>query len=335
MSLERYFARHERRFTKTRIVVIIAKYDSVNLSGRIGRANIMYCVSPLRISFGGGNTDVEPYRSNRGGVSFGVAINKYTFARHSSNGRTDTSDLVDAIKKRFLCNDNIVVDSDAPSYSGLGASGAMAVSVIGLITSGKMPLKDIARIAFNVERDDLCVAGGFQDQVWASFGGMQYIEFGDDRFDVLPMARTPFIDLIQDRMLLVNVGPREDGIQIHEDEKRRTEDNFPILDSIKEIANEERRAIRAEDFNTFCSLLHDSWMYKKMLSPLVSRNDIDEFYDNARNNGAAAGKLSGAGNGGFMMFIANDISQLKTFVRDSGYEPEPVKFEWSGMKVVG
>ncbi len=292
----------------------------------------MYARAPMRISFGGGNTDVEPYRSDCGGVTLGMAINKYAYASIADNGMPE-SPLVSAIRNRLGFKEKLEVNSEAKPFSGLGASGAMAISAIGLITNGRMEKKAMAHLAFEVERVDLDVKGGFQDQIFAAFGGFQYLEFGKDRFSILQMTDNGFSSTLEENCLVVYVGPRQDNMMIHEDEAQRTKDNVEILDTIKEIGNDMRMHARRGNFKEFAGLLHWAWMEKRSLSPLVSTPAIDEYYEEVLKNGALGGKLAGAGGGGHMMLLCEDPKKVWEISEKMGYHPETIKIDWEGVKV--
>lgn len=292
----------------------------------------MYARAPMRISFGGGNTDVEPYVSDSGGVCFGVAIQKYAYAR-SGNGKNSNSPLVNAIKEKFNYDENIEIESEAKPFSGLGASGAIAVSVIALIANGRMPKEEMAHLAFDVERKDLLIRGGFQDQIFASFGKLNYIEFGQSRFNLLPMSEEGFAPQLEDKTLIVYLGERQDNMMIHEDEMQRTEQNYDKLDRIKEIGNEMRRLARRNKYNEIGYLLNEAWLEKRSLSPLVSTVAIDEFYEQIIKDGALGFKLGGAGAGGYGMIFCENVSKVWNSCVRMGYTPETIKIDWNGVQV--
>lgn len=293
----------------------------------------MISKAPLRVSFGGGGTDLYPYRATHGGCTLGVAIKKYASATVGGNG--DTSSLVLAIKNRMNCLDDISVEVDglSTSYSGLGASAAVAVSIIGLIAKGRMSKKAIAEMAFDVERNELGVKGGYQDQILSTFGGFQYIEFGENRVNLLPMSRSSFTDELERRLLLVFIGGREgakSGSSIQEDVLRR--DNIEPLNRIKEICNDMRYFLRHGKLHEFGELLDLEWQEKRKLSPLISSFRIDELYEEVKKNGAIGGKITGAGGGGHMLLLCDDIYKCKSFLRSKGYSFERVEFDWKGLE---
>lgn len=293
----------------------------------------MYSRSPMRISFGGGSTDVEPYVSSCGGVCLGMAINKYAYASISNNNGITESPLITAIRNKLGFKQKLEVNSEAKPFSGLGASGAMAIAAIGLITDGRMDKKTMAYLAFEVERIDLSVKGGFQDPVFACFAGFQYIEFGRNRFSILPMTDNGFAHTLEDNCLLVYMGERQDNMMIHEDEARRTEENMDKLDNIKDLANDMRYHARRGNYKEFANLLYQSWLEKRSLSPLVSTPKIDEFTDEIMKNGALGCKLGGAGNGGYMMILCGDVDKVIERSVLMGYSPEKIKIDWEGVKV--
>ena len=305
--------------------------ETINSNTKI-KGGRMYARAPMRVSFGGGNTDVEPYRSDCGGNTLGMAINKYAYASIAENGNTE-SPLVTAIRNKLGYYDKLEVNSEAKPFSGLGASGAMAIAAIRLITNGRMDRKKMAHLAFEVEREDLGVKGGFQDQVFAAFGGFQYLEFGKDRFSILPMTENGFSKRLEDSCLLVYLGPRQDNMMIHEDEAQRTKENTDTLDTIKEIGNDMRYYARRGNFDEFANLLHFAWFEKRRLSPLVSTPDIDEYYSEVMRHGALGGKLCGAGGGGHMILLCKDPGKVWSISEKMGYHPETVKIDWEGVKV--
>lgn len=293
----------------------------------------MYSRSPMRISFGGGNTDVEPYVTSCGGVCLGMAINKYAYARISDNGVENESPLITAIRNKLGFNKKIEVNSEAKPFSGLGASGAMAVATIGLITDGRMDRKTIARLAFEVERIDLCVRGGYQDQVFSCFGQFNYLEFGKDRFNILPMTDNGFAHTLEENCLIVYMGARKDNMMIHEDEARRTEENMDKLDNIKDLANDMRYHARRGNYKEFANLLYQSWLEKRSLSPLVSTPQIDEYTEEIMKHGALGCKCGGAGGGGYMMVLCGNVDKVIERSVLMGYSPERIKIDWEGVKV--
>lgn len=307
----------------------------------------MFARAPMRISYGGGGTDLDPYRSEFGGVCIGVAIRKYAVAKYSNNHHNET-DLIKAISARMgytKKGDNLIeVDVDAPPFSGLGASGAIAVSTIGLLSDGKMSRRSIAELAFDIERKDLGVVGGYQDQIFATYGGMIYIEFGANRFNIIPMIRDSFVDELENRTIIVYTGKRAiSGSDIEKKWQSELKDdilgqqikspNIDALERIKELANEQRRLIRAHDLNGFCELLDQSWKEKRRLSPNITNQRIDEMYEEVHKLGAS-GKICGAGGGGYFMLVCSGhVTDVYNRLFELGFNPEKIKFDWDGLVI--
>jgi len=285
--------------------------------------------APMRISFGGGNTDLEPFRSEFGGTTFGVAIKKY--AKASPTYDDNFSPLMAAIKDKMAYNGHLGMEVDAKPMSGLGASGAIAVACIGATMPGKLSRKQIASLAYDIERNDLGITGGFQDQVFAAYGGMLYIEFNaESDYEVIRMPRSDFVDELEKRLLLVYVGDRnQSGSGVLEDIIRRDERN--VLFDIKELATEERMAVSHKDLNLFAALLNQSWELKKELSPFVSNRKIDFINENLMNNGAIGFKLLGAGGGGYSMVLCEDVDKVSSCARAMSLDIENVEFDWDGI----
>ena len=288
--------------------------------------------APMRISFGGGNTDLEPFRSKFGGTTFGVAIKKYASA--SPTFDNNVSPLVLAIKEKMSYSGNLGIHVDAPPMSGLGASGAIAVACVYAIAPGKLSRKKMASLAFDVERKDLGILGGEQDQVASAFGGMFYIEFNaNSEYEIIPVPRDSFTEDLEKRLVLVYLGDRsQSGANVLEDIIHR--DKEDILLKIKEIATEQRRCITHGDLIGFAELLRESWKLKRELSPFVSNPKIDEVFEEVAKNGALAAKLSGAGSGGFAMILCDNTSKVMDRLRYMEYKPESVEFDWDGASIV-
>lgn len=289
----------------------------------------MIARAPMRISFGGGNTDLEPFRSTYGGVCFGVAIKKYAYA--SPQYENNVSPLVVALKERMQYQGDIGIKVDAKPFSGLGASGSIAVAAALMMANGKLSKRQAAQLAYRVERKDLGVTGGFQDQIFGAFGGMIYIEFNSNEgYEVIPAPRSAFIDMLEKSLLLVYTGERTTtGAGVLEDIIRRNETD--VLLEIKEIATEMRKHVSHGNMKEFAELLDRSWTLKKQLSTFVSNPKIDEMYEEALNHGAISGKICGAGGAGYMMLLCDNTPHVQNRLREMGYRSESVEFDWEGM----
>jgi len=293
--------------------------------------------APLRISFCGGGTDVSPYPEERGGVVLSATINKYAYAsliprhdtrvkitsldydvvakyEHSEKVKFDGKlDLVKAVIKRLGGNSglDLFVHSDAPPGSGLGSSSTLVVALIGAFREWlSKPLTDyeIAELAYQIERVDLKIAGGRQDQYAATFGGFNYIEFSRDFTVVNPLRIKPSIlNELEYRSLLCYTGQTRlsAGIlkrQIDSYVSKKT-DVVKALDGLKTHTVQMKNALLLGKLDLLGELIHEAWLKKKKLDRDISSARIDELYAVARRNGAVGGKILGAGGGGYLLVL--------------------------------
>jgi len=293
--------------------------------------------APLRISFGGGGTDVPPYPAERGGVTLNTTINKYAYAtlmplegkeiRVTSldydivaKYRTDRElaydgklDLVKATLKR-LCPDcamHLYLHSDAPPGSGLGSSSTMCVALVAAIQHHlRAPMTDyeLADLAYRIERVDLGIAGGLQDQYAATFGGFNLTEFFADRVVVNPLRiKMDTLNELEYRLLLCYTGSTRLSANILKEQTQSFVDKdksvSDSLDYIKELAFSMKNALLRNELDQFGDLLHEGWVHKRRLASAITNPGIDALYDIARENGALGGKLLGAGGGGYLLLF--------------------------------
>jgi D-glycero-alpha-D-manno-heptose-7-phosphate kinase len=298
--------------------------------------------APLRVSFAGGGTEVEPYLSERGGVVLGTTIDKYAYsslyfrddhqihvasldydvvAKYDADElliEEDELKLVKAVIRRLNSKSNdqgldISLHSDAPPGSGLGSSSAVVVALIGAFKHWlHLPLTnyEIAELAYQIERVDLGIKGGKQDQYAAAFGGFNFIEFHRDATIVNPL-RVPSDTLneLHYNLLLCYTGKTRLSAHIIDDQIKgyvqQRESVTRAMDELKDIAVALKNALLQGRLNDFGALLHDAWMNKKKMATQISDAHIDELYAAARKHGAVGGKISGAGGGGFMYFYCD------------------------------
>jgi D-glycero-alpha-D-manno-heptose-7-phosphate kinase len=292
--------------------------------------------APLRVSFAGGGTDVAPFPEREGGLVLSATINRYSYGsltpRQDSNIGLESVDFglsVDipdgdalifdgrldlvkaAIRKLGRAGFDIFLHTNAPPGSGLGSSSSVMVTVIGLLKEyHRLPLTDyeIAEMAFSLEREDLGIKGGRQDQYAAAFGGFNFIEMDGDRVVVNPL-RVPHdvIHELEHNMLLCYTGHTRQSDHIIDDQTQRFEardaDALEGLRMQKRLAVEMKDALLRRRLSDFGDLLGTAWEYKKRMSPRISNGYIDEAYDLARREGALGGKVTGAGGGGYMLFF--------------------------------
>jgi len=302
--------------------------------------------APLRISFAGGGTDVSPYADERGGLVLNATVDKYAYATlRVTAERTITIksldyhtiakynldqplvyngqlDLVKATIQRLkaLSSESqqgeaskgfeLFLHTDAPPGSGLGSSSAIVVAIIGVFSQWLgLPLTsyETASLAYQIERVDLGIKGGRQDQFAATFGGFNLIEFYGDRVIVNPLRIPDAIrnELHYSLMLFYTGGTRLSAHIIDNQTRgfvQRQQEVVAAMDSIKQLAVETKNALLQGRLEDFGALLHESWLNKKQMASLISTPQIDEIYQEARRLGALGGKISGAGGGGYMFF---------------------------------
>jgi D-glycero-alpha-D-manno-heptose-7-phosphate kinase len=292
--------------------------------------------APLRVSFAGGGTDVPPFPAREGGLVLSATINRYAYGalapREDGNIAVESVDFglsVDydeddslafdgrldlvkaAIRRLGRGGFDLFLHSHAPPGSGLGASSSVMVTLIGLLKEyHRLPFTDyeIAELAFTLEREDLGIKGGLQDQYAAAFGGFNYIEMDGGRVVVNPL-RIPrdVVHELEHNMLLCYTGRTRRSDHIIDDQTRRFEaSDAQALEGLrmqKRLAQEMKDALLRRRLNEFGELLGTAWQFKKKMSPRISTGFIDEAYDVARREGALGGKVTGAGGGGYMLFF--------------------------------
>ena len=293
--------------------------------------------APLRISFAGGGTDVSPYAEERGGVVLSTTIDKYAYAtlrlRNDKNitvqsldydimakYRVDDEllydgelDLVKAVLKNMANGNGQGLDfflhSDAPPGSGLGSSSTVVVALMGLIQRWKhlpMTSYDFAELAYHIERVDLGIKGGMQDQYAAVFGGFNFIEFGESSVIVNPLRiEADILNELQYSLLLCYTGrTRLSGNIINTQVNNYVSGETDVLaamDELKSITIEMKNALLLGCLDDFGSLLHEAWINKKKMASQITTSTIDILYETARKHGALGGKILGAGGGGYLL----------------------------------
>ena len=326
--------------------------------------------APLRISFGGGGTDVPPFPELEGGCVLSATIDRYAWGTIrprrdgglciesrdfgtslSYSSRRDMVldgelDLAKAAIRR-LTGDydqgfDLYLHCDAPPGSGLGSSSAMMVAMVGLLKEWKgLALTDyeIAETAHQIERTDLAIAGGMQDQYAATFGGINFIEFGADRVVVnsLRLGRD-ILNELECNLLLVDTGRVRLSSNIIADQvaryERRETESVDALRQIKSIAIEMKDRLLHRKWDDFGRLLDQEWQHKKRMSDRISSPEIDELYRFALDNGAIGGKITGAGGGGFLLLYCGFERKhaLADLLRQRGCDPSEVALEPDGLQ---
>ena len=321
--------------------------------------------APLRLGIGGGGTDVDPYASEKGGYVFNTTINKYAYCTlvprkdhnmyvHShSYGKyqapldggplplNGNMDLIKAVTNHFSIKDgfDINIRSDVPAGSGLGGSSTMIVAIITAVVNWlNMDLSkaDIATLAYHLEREDIGLKGGRQDQYAAVYGGFNSLIMNAEGTIVKPAdIKEDIINELQCRSVLCYTGTSRDSGKIIDTQVKSYKEgkNDAALDASKELAKDMRGALRAGNIDKLGVLLDKSWQYKKKFSNKVSNEQINGLYNVAMDNGAIGGKVSGAGGGGFMFYICeyDKKPQLSKALQDSGVAITDFMFEPKGV----
>jgi D-glycero-alpha-D-manno-heptose-7-phosphate kinase len=337
-------------------------------------AQIYRARAPLRLGLAGGGTDLSPYSDIHGGATLNVTIDRFAFAslmkRKDSIVILRANDL--AIEERHCVgtlpvNDGLILHRavynriwrqflsgnrggmevstaiEAPPGSGLGSSSALVVALVEVFRQAfdlPLGLYDVARIAFEIERLELGLAGGKQDQYAAAFGGINFIEFlSDDRVIVNPLrVAESILNELQSSIVVCFSGQsRESNAIIHDQIKAMTAGGSPALEglhALKQYALDMKQALLRGDLRELATILDHSWASKKATAPSVSNPFIEALYRIARANGARGGKISGAGGGGFMMFIVDpeDKPRLLRELQQAGGVPDKVVFTHKGVE---
>jgi len=322
--------------------------------------------APLRLGLAGGGTDLDTYCNKFGGYVLNATIslyvhctieerddNKIIFKSLDTGQTLETKskdcfeldgymDLYKGIYNRIVkdyihkpLSFNLYTYSDVPSGSGLGGSSTLVVAIIKAFVEWlNIPLGeyDIARLAFEIEREDIGIVGGAQDQYAATFGGFNFMEFYDQKKVIVNPLRVKnwIIDELEDSMVLYFTNIRRQASQI-EQEKKSLLGNKKSLDAMHEVKKDAvlmKEALLKGDIKSFASILNKSWESKKRVSNSISNDEIDRIYDLAIENGAYGGKVSGAGGGGFMFFVVDPTEKLQLIRELNKQQGEVINFKF-------
>jgi D-glycero-alpha-D-manno-heptose-7-phosphate kinase len=319
--------------------------------------------SPLRVTLGGGGTDLPSYYADHEGFLVAAAIDKYVYVtvmrpfspgiylKYSALEHVEkVADVKHPIIREALgCEDlgapqiEITTLADIPAGTGLGSSGSFTTALLKALSTHHRKVahaEELAERACDIEINRLREPIGKQDQYISAFGGLTCLTFHrDHRVTVEPLrvsARTIF-DL-EDNLLLFFTGFRRTASSILADQHTRSQareaDVLRNLDFVKALGYRSREALEGGDLLRFGELMHEQWEYKKRRSFGASNLQIDSWYTQAMKNGAVGGKLVGAGGGGFLMFYAADRSRLRQAMLEAGLEEVRFRFDFEGTKVV-
>jgi D-glycero-alpha-D-manno-heptose-7-phosphate kinase len=305
--------------------------------------------APLRLGLAGGGTDVSPYSDIFGGAVLNATISLYAYA--TIEPRTDNKIVIRSIDKNTTIElhsaDNLDIDGrldlikgvynrilrdyglnplsftitiyvDAPAGSGLGTSSTVVTAVLGAFAEWlKLPLGeyDLAKLAYEIERSDLAMAGGKQDQYAATFGGVNFMEFHDNgKVIVNPLRiKDQVLNELSNNLILFYTTTSRISSEIIEIQQRNVNTgsvrSVEAMHKMKELAVKMKEAILMGNLDMMGELLNLSWEYKKQMAYGITNPDIDKIYNAAIVAGATGGKISGAGGGGFMFFYCPGVTR--------------------------
>lgn len=318
--------------------------------------------TPLRISLGGGGTDLPSYYTQREGFVIAGAIDKYVFIginrtfsndytiKYSAMEQVPTIDEIrHPIVREVMAKHEVppamemVSLADIPAGTGLGSSGTFTVGLLRAIHALRrehITAADLAEEACHIEIERLGQAVGKQDQYIASFGGLTCFEFrGDGTVEVSPLALddTTLHDL-EENLVMFFTGYSRQATEVLSDQKRRSEDGdesmLDNLDTIKALGLSIKKALEGGETRVFGELMHEHWLHKRERSKGISSSRIDHWYDVGIRNGALGGKLIGAGAGGFLMFYADDRLALRRAMLEQGLPEVRFAFDHEGSQLI-
>jgi D-glycero-alpha-D-manno-heptose-7-phosphate kinase len=319
--------------------------------------------SPLRVTLGGGGTDLPSYYRDHGGFLMAAAIDKFVYVtaikpfvpgiylKYSKIEHVETVDEVqhpiirESLKEFNFSPPQIEITTlaDIPAGTGLGSSGSFTTALLRALHAYSHSIvhpPELAEQACRIEIDRLGEPIGKQDQYIAAFGGITCMTFDNDGIvDAVPLA----IDddtrhNLEDNLLLFFTGFSRTASDLLKDQDQRTKHNdSAMLDSlhyVKELGLRSKAALESKDLVGFGRLMHEHWEAKRRRSGGMSNGYIDKWYSVARGNGAVGGKLIGAGGGGFLMFYAEDKTRLRDALRAEGLTEVRFRFDFEGTKIV-
>ncbi|MEA2876294.1 MAG: D-glycero-alpha-D-manno-heptose-7-phosphate kinase [Hyphomicrobiales bacterium] len=317
--------------------------------------------TPLRISIGGGGSDLPSYYERFGGFFISAAIDKHVYIginkiftgeysiRYSSQERVTNPDEIkhriirEAIKLHKLGPVEIVSLADIPAGTGLGSSGSFTVALLRAIYAYKrepVTTSSLAEEACHIEMNLLNEPVGKQDQYIAAFGGITCFEVDKSgQVQVSPLAITNRgLHDLEDHLLLFFTGYSRSASNLLADQQSKSESNdaemIKNLHFVVDLGREIKKVLVAGDNQAFARLMHEHWQRKRGRSSGMSNDSIDRYYDAAMANGALGGKLVGAGGGGFLMLYAGDTAGVRDAMAREGLDEVRFKFDFDGSTVL-
>ncbi len=325
--------------------------------------------APLRLGLAGGGSDVSPYSDLYGGLILNATINLYAYCTIEELPGTDIElhatdldltlsypqadtlpidgrlDLHKGVYNRIVRDYGplpqairITTYSDAPAGSGLGSSSTMVVCIVKAFAEWlNLPMGDyeISRMAYEVERKDLALSGGKQDQYAAAFGGFNFMEFlTNDLVIVNPLrVKRWIVDELESSMVLYYTGASRSSAAIIDEQRKNTSSGNTVaieaMHRIKQSAIDMKMALLKGDITAFAKILGQAWEDKKKMASAITNPMIQEAFDVATSAGAIAGKVSGAGGGGFIMFVVKPTCKRQVVNALNRLPGQVVPFQFS------
>ena len=326
--------------------------------------------APLRLGLAGGGTDLSPYSDDFGGYILNATIDMYAYCTIETtddgkisfyaadrneyfetalieqlkfNGKLDLhKGVYNRIVRQFnlgkVLSFHMTTYSDAPAGSGLGSSSTMVVAILKAFDEWlnlSLGDYDMARLAFEIERHDVGLSGGKQDQYAATFGGFNFMEFYDNSHVIVNPLRVKnwIINELENSMILYYTGTSRESAKIIEEQIKNTrEKDQKSVEAMHELKQDSlimKEALLKGEIKRFAEYLGKSWKAKKRTASTISNKNIDKIYDVALEAGALAGKVSGAGGGGFMMFMVNPVSRLSVIEALNQFEGANINFHFT------
>jgi D-glycero-alpha-D-manno-heptose-7-phosphate kinase len=319
--------------------------------------------SPLRITLGGGGTDLASYYRDHDGFLVAAAIDKFVYVTvikpfapgiYLKYSKIEHVEAIDRVQHPIVRESlkqfdfaplqiEITTLADIPAGTGLGSSGSFTTALLRALHAHAKNIihpRELAEEACHIEIDRLGEPIGKQDQFIAAFGGITCFSFKrDGSVDARPLAldeETRYA--LEDNLLLFFTGFSRSASDILKDQDQRTTKQDPAmienLHYVKELGFRSKAALERADLAGFGRLMHEHWEHKRKRSGGMSNPQIDAWYDLAMANGAVGGKLIGAGGGGFLMFCAEDKTRLRHAMREAGLAELRFHFDFEGTKIV-
>ena len=319
--------------------------------------------SPMRLSLGGGGTDLPSYYREHGGFLIAAAIDKYVYItihqtfvkdliiKYSSLERVASVHEVqhplirEGLKLVGVSETNIEITSmaDIPAGTGLGSSGSFVTALLRALhqfRNNHISPRELAEQACRIELDILGEPIGKQDQYIAAFGGITCFHFRQDGMvDVEALRLSPeTLHNMEDNLLLVFTGYTRSASAILKDQDTRSREKDPEmienLHFVKQLGYETKDAFERGDLRRFAELMHVHWEHKKNRSKGMSNSAIDDYYEYALHNGALGGKLIGAGGGGFLLLYTEEKTRLRRAIAEAGLREVRWRFDFQGTTVL-